>query len=190
MFVRRLVPIALVCASLVAPAGADPVRYRLPPPAIEAALNAPPIPLVATGSRRSVLVLETPLRYPPVADLARPMLRLAGLRIDPATNGIHHAPAFTALAIERIADGRVVHVALPPGARVTAVHLSPDESRFAFTNATANGTELWTGTTASGRASRVAALAVNDVFRDAVVVDARQPAPRRARRRPHGPAAG
>jgi hypothetical protein len=110
-------------------------------------------------------MIATPLRYPPVADLARPMLRLAGLRIDPATNGIHHAPARTSLAFERIADGRV---ALPAGARITAVAIAPDESRFAMTNATAHGTELWIRTVGDGRAARVANLAVNDVFPEAI----------------------
>ena len=96
------------------------------------------------------------------------MLRLAGLRIDPVTNGIHHAPATTSLAFERVADGRVARVALPAGAHLTALAFSPDGSRFAVTNATPHGTELWLGTTADAHASRVANLAVNDVFRDAV----------------------
>jgi dipeptidyl aminopeptidase/acylaminoacyl peptidase len=156
--------VASSVASLSAPAFADAVRYRMPPPAIEAALNAPPIPIAIVGPRRGVVALETPLRYPPVADLARPMLRLAGLRIDPTTNGIHHAPARTSLAFERVADGRVARVALPAGAHLTGVAISPDETRFAATNATAHGTELWLGTTADGRAVRVANLAVNDVF--------------------------
>jgi dipeptidyl aminopeptidase/acylaminoacyl peptidase len=167
MLARRLTIAALLCASLTGSALADPARYRVPPPAIEAALNAPPVPTVTVGRRRRTLTIATPLRYPPVADLARPMLRLAGLRIDPATNGIHHAPARTSLAFERIADGRVTHVALPAGARITAVALAPDESRFAMTNATAHGTELWIGTVAGGRAARVANLAVNDVFPEA-----------------------
>jgi dipeptidyl aminopeptidase/acylaminoacyl peptidase len=168
MLARRFTIAALLCASLTASALADPARYRLPPPAIEAALNAPPVPVVTVGPRRRTLTIATPLRYPPVADLARPMLRLAGLRIDPATNGIHHAPARTSLAFERIADGRVARVALPDGARITAVAIAPDESRFAMTNATAHGTELWIGTVADGRAARVANLAVNDVFPEAV----------------------
>jgi dipeptidyl aminopeptidase/acylaminoacyl peptidase len=173
MRARRLSIAAAVCAALLgggpaAPASADATRYRTPPPSVEAALNAPPIPSVSVGPQRGVLVLATPLRYPPVADLARPMLRLAGLRIDPLTNGIHHARANTSLAFERVADGRVARVALPPGAHVTAVQLSPDESRFAFANATAHGTELWLGTTATGRAARVAGIAVNDVFPDAL----------------------
>jgi dipeptidyl aminopeptidase/acylaminoacyl peptidase len=168
MFARRLTIAALLCASLAGSALADPTRYRVPPPAIEAALNAPPVPTVSVGPRRRTLTIATPLRYPPVADLARPMLRLAGLRIDPATNGIHHAPARTSLAFERIADGRVARVALPAGARITAVAIAPDESRFAMTNATAHGTELWIGTVGDGRAARVANVAVNDVFPDAI----------------------
>ena len=167
MLARRLTIAAALCTSLAAPAFADATHYRKPPPAIEAALVAPPIPIVSTGPRRGVLALETPLRYPPVADLARPMLRLAGLRIDPATNGIHHARATTSVALERVADGRVVRVALPPGAHVTALEFSPDESRFALTNATPSGTELWLGTTADGHAAPVAKLAVNDVFPNA-----------------------
>ena len=172
MLARRITIAAVLCASLLgagpaAPALADATRYHIPPPAIEAALNAPPIPVVSVGPRRGVISLGTPLRYPPVADLARPMLRLAGLRIDPVTNGIHHARATTSLAFERVADGRTVRVALPAGAHVTAVQLSADESRFAFTNATSHGTELWLGTTSNGRAARVAGIAVNDVFPDA-----------------------
>jgi len=113
-FSKDVFIVALLCASLTASALADATRYRRPPPAIETALNAPPVPTVFVGPRHRVLAILTPLRYPPVADLARPMLRLAGLRIDPATNGIHHARAFTSLAFERIADGRTVRIALPP----------------------------------------------------------------------------
>jgi dipeptidyl aminopeptidase/acylaminoacyl peptidase len=168
MLARRLLLAAALCASLAAPAFADATRYRAAAPAIEAVLKAPPIPFVVVGPRRAVIAVETPLRYPPVADLARPMLRLAGLRIDPVTNGIHHAPSATSLAFERVADGRVARVALPAGAHLTALQFSPDGTRFAVTNATPHGTELWLGTTADGRAARVANLAVNDVFRGAV----------------------
>ncbi len=168
MLARRLLFAASLCVCLAAPAFADTTRYRAPAPAIEAVLAAPPIPVVVVGPRRDVIAIETPLRYPPVADLARPMLRLAGLRIDPVTNGIHHAPAMTSLAFERVSDGHLARVALPAGAHLTALQFSPDGTRFAVTNATAHGTELWLGTTADGRATRVANLAVNDVFRGAV----------------------
>ncbi len=168
MLARRFLIAVAAGVSLAAPASADATRYRPAAPAIEAVLKAAPIPFVVVGPRRDVIAIETPLRYPPVADLARPMLRLAGLRIDPVTNGIHHSSAATSLAFERVADGRVARVALPAGAHVTALAFSPDGSRFAVTNATPHGTELWLGTTANARAARVANLAVNDVFRNPV----------------------
>jgi dipeptidyl aminopeptidase/acylaminoacyl peptidase len=164
----RTVFIAALLLALGAQAPAAQTRYRVPPAPIEAALRGPALPVTQLSPRRDTLAIETPLRYPPVADLARPMLRLAGLRIDPSTNGIHHAAAATALSLERIADGRVTPVALPAGARITLLRFSPDGTRFAFTNATAHGTELWLGTTAGGRVQRVAGLAVNTVFPDAV----------------------
>lgn len=70
---------------------ADAVPYRSAPSAIETILRAPVLPSVLIAPTGETRALATPLRYPPVADLARPMLRLAGLRIDPQTNGIHHA---------------------------------------------------------------------------------------------------
>ena len=168
MLARRLLLAAALCGFLAAPAPAEPARYRAPVPAIEAVLKAPPIPIVVVAPKRTFIAIETPLRYPPVADLARPMLRLAGLRIDPLTNGIHHAPAATSLAFERVADGRIARVALPAGAHLTELRFSPDGARFAVTNATPHGTELWLGTTADARAARVANVLVNGVFPDAV----------------------
>jgi hypothetical protein len=76
--------VAMSSLAIAAPAFADVTRYRTPPPAIEAALNAPALPSVFVSPRRDVFALVTPLRYPPVADLARPMLRIAGLRIGGA----------------------------------------------------------------------------------------------------------
>jgi dipeptidyl aminopeptidase/acylaminoacyl peptidase len=185
-----LLAAVLLAVSLApVPGAADEARYRTPPAAIESVLTAPPLPSVQVAPRRDVIALATPLRYPPVADLARPMLRLAGLRIDPASNGIHHAAAATGLSLERVADGRVTRLALPPGARIANLRFSPDGSRFALTNATARGTELWLGTTADGRVRRVENVAVNAVFPEPLVwapdgahlivraVDRRGPAP-------------
>ncbi|MBV8579619.1 MAG: S9 family peptidase [Candidatus Eremiobacteraeota bacterium] len=169
MIARRLCIVALLVAFLPAPVWADATHYRTPPAAVEAALRAPALPVFVLSPRRDTLAVETPLSYPPVADLARPMLRLAGLRVDPATNGIHHARAATALAFEHIADRHVVPVALPAGAQITGLTFSPDGVRFALMNATAHGTELWLGTVADGRAKRIAGVLVNAIFPEPVV---------------------
>src|SRR5262249_29315655 len=70
------------------PAPGQPV-YRKAPPAIAAVLDAPPTPVVSVSPARDHLLLVQGVRYPPIADLAEPMLRLAGLRINPRTNGPH-----------------------------------------------------------------------------------------------------
>jgi dipeptidyl aminopeptidase/acylaminoacyl peptidase len=165
----RLVTAALsaigVCA---APAAADSVSYRLPPKAIEDVLRAPAIPSVVLSPTKETFAIVTPLRYPPIADLARPMLRLAGLRIDPSTNGRHHAAAYTSVAIERVHDGAVMPVALPPNARVTSMRFSPDGKHFAFANATEHGTDLYIGRTADASIKRVPGIKLNGVFEDPI----------------------
>ncbi len=77
------------------------------------------------GPAKDTLLLATPLRYPPIAELARPMLRLGGVRIDPQNNAVHHAQTFVDLRLVRIADGRETAVALPDRARVGLVFLEP-----------------------------------------------------------------
>ena len=51
--------------------------YRMPPKAIADVLNAPPLPVFIVNPAGDGFAMVTP-RYPPVADLARPMLRIAG----------------------------------------------------------------------------------------------------------------
>ena len=94
---------------------AKPV-YRKPPKVITDILEspAPPTTLVSP-SRDRVLVIDS-LRHPPIADLAQPMLRIAGLRINPATNGRHHPPRHIGLRLITIADGKEIKLAAPADA--------------------------------------------------------------------------
>ena len=107
--------------------------YQKPPKAILDVLNAPLTPQVSVNRSRDVALLFTPALYPPIADLAQPMLRLAGLRINPANNGPHSPPRYTNLAIKRLVDGAEKRVALPGDAYFGALMWSPDGKRFTFT---------------------------------------------------------
>ena len=93
--------------------------------------------------------MATGVRYPPLSDLAQPMLRLAGLRINPNTNGPHRRPYYVALALKRISDGKDTQVALPSGAHIDFPQWSPDSKHFAFANTTPTGIELWIGDSAT-----------------------------------------
>src|SRR5258708_36971799 len=97
---------SIIAASLLAIGsnGAD-IKYQKPPKAILDVFNAPPFPVAVPNPSGDTLLLATPVPYPPIADLAKPMLRLAGLRIDPTTNGDHPAPLWLAPALKQVPDG-------------------------------------------------------------------------------------
>ena len=136
-------------------------RYKKPPQPILDILNAEPFPLASLSPARDVLLLATPLRYPPIAELARPMLRLAGVRIDPQNSAIHHAQTYTGLRLVRIADGRTTMLELPDRARVGSFAWSPDGARFAFTLVTARELQLYAGSVAEGSVRRILGVALN-----------------------------
>jgi hypothetical protein len=56
--------------------------YRLPPPEIAAIVDAPPEPLLSfSPDRTTVLQLARPPSNPPISELSRPELKLAGMSL-------------------------------------------------------------------------------------------------------------
>lgn len=130
--------------------------YQEPPAAITALVDAPPVPTVSVGpGARYLLVQESP-GLPPLAEVARPELRLAGLRFDPAQRGPSRQPYFARLQLLRLPDGEPRPVAgLPPEARLRNVGWSPDGRWLALTVAGDGGSELWVVETATAAARRL-----------------------------------
>ncbi|HEY8410126.1 MAG TPA: prolyl oligopeptidase family serine peptidase, partial [Pyrinomonadaceae bacterium] len=104
------------------------------------------------------------LRYPPLADLSQPMLRLAGRRINPASNSPHRFQYSVALTLKRIADGSEVQIQVPPGAKISGIDWSEDGKHFAFLNTTSNRVELWVGDAATGKIHNVKGVQINSVL--------------------------
>jgi dipeptidyl aminopeptidase/acylaminoacyl peptidase len=138
--------------------------YQRAPKPIPDVLDARPTPLILASPKSDRLLVVDRLANPPIADLAQPMLRLAGIRINPATNGRHHPPRFTGLHIVTVADGKQQEIKLPQNAYLNIPEWSPDGQHFAFTNIGANGFELWVGDAASATAHRVGQLRVNPIL--------------------------
>ena len=63
--------------------------YRLPPRVIVDILDAPPTPSVSLSPDHSHMILMARENLPPLKEMAKPMERLAGIRIDPDTNARH-----------------------------------------------------------------------------------------------------
>ena len=88
-------------------------EYRRAPPAVAAILDSQPTPPVSVSPAGEGLLLIQGVRYPPIADLPEPMLRLAGLRINPRTNGPHRPPRHTGFTLLSLPDGRERRIATP-----------------------------------------------------------------------------
>src|SRR5215475_9889526 len=101
---QAFVLLALILTALCAAGTAQETPYMKPPQAILDILNAPEPPQVSLSPTRDVILMSTQLRYPPIADVAAPILRLAGSRINPATNGPHRAQYSVALSLKNITD--------------------------------------------------------------------------------------
>src|SRR5215471_13033301 len=134
-----IVPAALVVT------GAE--LYQKPPKAILDVLNSPMTPTLTVNQARTFAMQGQPVRYPPIAELSQPMLRIAGMRINPKTNGLHNTVFNSSLTLRKIPEGTQIKIDLPANAKLSLGRWSPDATRFAFTNTTDRGIELWIGDT-------------------------------------------
>ncbi|MEX1257009.1 MAG: prolyl oligopeptidase family serine peptidase [Gemmatimonadota bacterium] len=134
---------------------ADGPAYQVPPQAILDVLDAEPLPEVATSPSRDVIALLPRRSMPSIAELAMPMLPLAGTRVNPATNGPQRAPAGTGITFRDITTGAERRVQVPEGAHVAFLGFSPDGRRFAFTNTTGTRVDLYVGDVTTAETRRV-----------------------------------
>jgi dipeptidyl aminopeptidase/acylaminoacyl peptidase len=138
--------------------------YQKAPKAIADVLDAPVPPQVSLSPTRDYLLLIQTERYPSIADLSEPMLRLAGLRINPNTFGPHAPPRVVGLTLQQIDGSKQTKIAVPEGSRLGFPVWSPDGKRVAFTRTAANAIELWIAETRNGRAQQVPQVKLNSVL--------------------------
>ena len=164
----RFALLALVLTSALRAQDASP--YRTPSPALAALVDAPPTPAVILSPDRQLLLLLERSDAPSIAELAEPELRLAGLRINPATNGPSRGLTYTALALKPVAGGAERRIAgLPAGARIADYEWSRDSRHLAFTLVRADGIELWLADAATAQARRLTGPILNAVFGEPMV---------------------
>ena len=142
-------------------AGSQPSGYMTPPKAIVDIMDAAPLPGVSISPARDVIALSVRSSMPSIAEVTQPMLRLAGLRIDPRNNGPHRAAAATGITLKTVATAVEKRIAVPPGARIGALSFSPDGKRIAFTNSRDTGIDLYIADVSTAQARLVPGAAIN-----------------------------
>jgi dipeptidyl aminopeptidase/acylaminoacyl peptidase len=160
----RCVPVVAFLCSIAVVQGQE--SYQRPPAEILKVLDAPLPPGFSLAPDGQHALLAGMRRYPTVKDLARPMLRLAGMRIDPRTGGPHHPPRLNSLAVLDLTHGTRQEIALPAGIGFGPPRWAPDGRRFVLLGTTEKAVELWVGETATGTLKRVPNVRVNAAFGD------------------------
>ena len=164
MKLKSIAPFSLLLVMVAAlPAGAQQ-KYQHPPKEILEILDAPALPIPIVSPTSDALILGRPLWYPPISDLAEPLLRLAGVRINPRNNAVHGSYYFVSYSLKKLPDGSEIPVVLPALTRASYPRWNANGSTFAFTNMTATSVELWVGDAATAKARRIDGISVNPVL--------------------------
>jgi dipeptidyl aminopeptidase/acylaminoacyl peptidase len=154
---------AFLLTALLSGAVADEITtYQKPPREIADAINQPLPPAISVSPAKDYAVLMESPAHPSIAELAEPMARLAGLRIDIRTNGRHLERHFSQFELLTLPEGKASKLALPPGRRQLGAPIwSADGRHFVFTNTVANGIELWVADTVSGQSHKIPGVEIN-----------------------------
>ncbi|MEM9824573.1 MAG: S9 family peptidase, partial [Bacteroidota bacterium] len=143
----------------------DNPSYQMPPQDIAGLVDADPTPQASLSPNGGVLLLLQRPNLPSIEEVAQKELRLAGIRINPKTNGSSRASYYNGMKIKSLATKTEKQVSgLPQAARIENVSWSPDGSKIVFTITQNNGLELWMVDTEVAKARRLTEAVVNDAI--------------------------
>lgn len=161
-----LVLLVLVLAPLDALAQ-DETGYQMPPQILADIIDAPQTPWVSISpDNQWMMFLERP-GLPSIEEVAQPELRLAGLRINPRTNGPSRQGNAVGLVFHNIDDGKEKQVTgIPEGARITGISWSHDSQRVAFNVTMGDRISLWYAELKNAKAKEITpkGLRLNGVY--------------------------
>src|SRR3954468_16730775 len=149
---KLLLFLGIVLATTLA---ADTPKYLVPPPEVVAAFDAPPLPEALLSPSKKVMALAYRKAQPSIAMLSRPVLRIAGERVNPRTNGPHRTALIYAIHLQKVAGGPEIKVTVPTNGTLSNLKFSPDGSKLAFLNTRDDGIELWVADAVSGEGKKV-----------------------------------
>lgn len=131
----------LVCTNLFSQ---ETLEFQKPPKEILDIFNYKKPPTVRIDSNNENIILFYRDNYKSLRDLNEPIMRLAGVRINPVTNIESSIKYEKNIKILRVGEEREIQVTgLPENPKISNIQFSPDESLIAFTHTSKSGVELW-----------------------------------------------
>ena len=161
--------VAMIAAGLGLTVHAE-VTYQKPSQAILDVMHAPAAPITSLSPAKTHVLLMTRQLYPGIAEVAAPVLRIAGVRINPANNGPHTSMITgTSLTLKQIEGGAETKITVPPGARLGMPLWSPDGKQFAIINTTVSTMDLYVGAMGSTVLRKIPGAVLSDAIGNPVV---------------------
>lgn len=147
----------------------EKLSYQQPPQEIMELVNAPLAPTVRVTDNGDYMLLLYRDPYKSIQELSETEMRLAGLRINPVTNIGSRTNYYNNIKIKSTSGKEIIQVeGLPENPRLANFSFSPDESKVAVTNTTAQGVEIWLLDIASAMVQKITDAKVNANLGDVI----------------------
>ena len=141
---KRFFTILLAGVSAFTSFAQEQLTYQVPPKEILELVKVDRAPSVIMDSKKQVLVFLYSNAYKTIEEISGQELKLAGLRINPATNNASNPRYYTKISIQASRTAPAVFVSgLPESTMLTNISWSPDETKIACTEILSGGLRLW-----------------------------------------------
>lgn len=165
MALIRLLLLLLVVPITLNGIAQDDGAYKTPPKDISDMLLAKPTPNISLDDKGEWMLFTESSSYPSVEELARPELRIAGLRINPNNFAPSRQVFINNLYLRNLASGKEYKITgLPSPLYASSISWSPNDKKIAFIQTTASRIDLYTIDIATQKASKVNKSALNGLM--------------------------
>jgi dipeptidyl aminopeptidase/acylaminoacyl peptidase len=138
--------------------------YKTPPKDIMDLVLVKPTPNVSLDDKAEWMLFSQSNSYPSVEELARPELRIAGLRINPNNFAPSRQTFINDLWFKNLLSNKEFKIAgLPSPLLAGSVNWSPNDKKIAFTHTTPDRVDLYVIDVATQKAMKVNKQALNTI---------------------------
>ncbi|MCE7057093.1 prolyl oligopeptidase family serine peptidase [Algoriphagus sp. AGSA1] len=144
--------------------------YQTPPQSIADLANASSTPSVRFSKTGAWMLVMEGADNPGIEVLSQPELKIAGMRINPATSGPSRDRGIENIIIKHTQSGEENQISgLPMQPHMGGFRLSNDEKYLAFTQTDADGISLWMVDMATYSAKKLTDKIINDIYGNSVL---------------------
>jgi len=141
------------------------IEYQEPPEPLKSLVMAPANPSVITNPSGEWSAILEQHSMPGINQLSQPELRIAGIRINPRTNGPSRSRFYSSISFINTNDQSVLEVKdLASDALISNTNWSPDGKKFAFTITEESGISIWLYNLDQKQLHRITNAVVNDAI--------------------------